>query len=44
MLHVSALEIETLVPSHTMPTEQAIRRGTLLADGVIGRLARARSG
>ena len=44
MLHVSALEIETPVPSHTMPTQQANRRGTLLVDGLIGRLARARSG
>ena len=44
MLHVSALEIETLMPSHTIPNQQANRRGTLLVDGLIGRLARARSG
>jgi len=39
MLHVSALEIATL-----MPSQLADRCGTLLVDGLIGRLARARSG
>jgi hypothetical protein len=36
---MSALEIETLMPSHTTPNQQANRRGSLFADGVIGRLA-----
>jgi hypothetical protein len=44
MLRMSALEIETLMPSHTISNQQANRRGSLFADGVIGRLTWVASG
>ena len=44
MLRMSALEIETLMPPHTIPNQQANRRGSLFADGVIDWLAWVASG